>query len=513
MLIMSAMETKPRYCGILIHPVSFPGPYGIGCLGDEARQILSRLAASGVNLWQILPLGPTGFGDSPYASRSTFAGNELLIDARQVPFAKTSILDSCFTEQCGRVDYEKVRKYKMMVLFTAADDFLAKTPSAELEGFEAFCKENSWWLDDYALFQSLADFHNDSRWFLWPKGEAMRSPDVIEACNQNQHDQIMRYKVLQYFFFKQWNELHSFANSLGLKIIGDIPIFVAADSVDAWTNRHLLKIDKNGFQTELSGVPPDAFCAEGQLWGNPVYNWNEHQKDGFAWWRRRVEQTLKMVDIVRIDHFRGFEACWEVPAGSKNAINGKWVKGPGAKLFSSFGKGLPVIAEDLGVITPAVEALRDGLGYPGMKIMQFAFNAQDGGLDAANDYLPHNYDYSCVAYTGTHDNETTRGWYDHQNPEIKDLVRRYLQCPDDDVVWQMIRSIMQSHAEYAVFPMQDLLGLGNDGRMNQPSTVGSSNWSWRMKPGELADWMLDRFSGFASIYGRTNDANRRKGAR
>lgn len=504
------MDRKPRYCGILIHPSSFNGPHGIGCLGDEARQLLGRLAAAGVNLWQILPLGPTGFGDSPYASRSTFAGNELLIDARRIPYARVSVLDSCLGDENGRIDYEKVRKFKLPILFDAADEFLLRSSSAEIEAFGSFCDENSWWLDDYALFQSLVDFHGDSRWFLWPQGEAMRNARAIEACTRNHHEQIMRYKVLQYFFFKQWDELHQFASSLGVQIIGDIPIFVAADSVDAWTNRHLFKIDKQGRQTELSGVPPDAFSSDGQLWGNPVYDWNAHEKDGFAWWKKRIEQTLKMVDIVRIDHFRGFEACWEVPAGSANAINGRWVKGPGAKLFNSLAEGLPIIAEDLGVITPEVERLRDGLGFPGMKILQFAFSMDQGCLDTANDYLPHNYDYNCVAYTGTHDNETSRGWFDHQSSEVKDVVRRYLQCPDEDVVWQMIRCIMQSHARFAVFPLQDLIGLDNNGRMNQPSTVGSSNWSWRIRAGELENWMLDRFRVFVYLYGRDNQANDRK---
>lgn len=516
------MDKKPRFCGVLIHPVSFYGPHGIGCLGQEAREVLQALSSAGVNIWQILPLGPTGYGDSPYASRSTFAGNELLIDVRQIPYAKVSILDGCM--RCddgrvdggrvdgGRVDYEAARRFKMPVLFNAADEFLRRCSSAELAEFEGFCADKSWWLDDYALYMSIADDLKDSRWFMWPGALAGRDKAAMDKCRRQYGTSIARYKVLQYYFFKQWDELHRFAAGLGMRILGDIPIFVAADSVDVWCNRRLFKLDSQGRPSELSGVPPDAFCADGQLWGNPVYDWEVHERDGFSWWRTRITETLRMVDMVRIDHFRGFESSWEIPSGSDNAINGKWVKGPGRRLFDKLPGDARIIAEDLGVITPEVESLRDELGLPGMKVLQFAFEAQDGRLNAAHDYLPHNYGYNCAAYTGTHDNETSRGWYQNQSDFMKDMIRRYLQCPDEDVVWQMMRSVLQSHAGYAIFPMQDVLGLGNEGRMNQPATVGASNWSWRLRKGELQEWMLARLGAMIALYGRDNKCNERKGA-
>lgn len=499
------MQTNLRYNGILIHPSSISGPHGIGCLGQEAKALLLQLSRAKVNIWQILPLGPTGYGDSPYSSRSTFAGNELLIDLRQIPYAKLSLIDGVFEDVGQRINYEEVRKYKSLVLFDSATQFLEKAPSEELAKYQAFCDENSWWLDDYALFQTLCDVHNDSRWPLWPQAEAMRKTSTLTSLKKTYALEIARYKVLQYYFYTQWQEIHEYANSLGIRILGDIPIFVAPDSVDAWTNKKLFKIDKDGKQTKLAGCPPDFFCPEGQLWGNPVYNWTEHKKDNYSWWNKRVTHTLKMVDMIRLDHFRGFEAAWEVPEGSVNAVNGKWVKGPGTDLFFSLPKDISVIAEDLGVITKEVNKMRLDCNYPGMKILQFAFNIKDGKLDTTNPYLPHNYEKLCASYTGTHDNETLRGWFDGAPEEIKDVVRRYLQCPNEEVVWQSIRAILSSSAQYAITAMQDLLGLGNEARMNTPSTVGSSNWSWRMAPWALNDWTLERYKAFVEIYGRTND--------
>ena len=496
------MQETKRYCGVLLHPTSFPSPYGIGDLGIEARKILKLMSQAGIHIWQILPLGPTGYGDSPYASLSCFAGNELLIDIRSLKALFSDIsLDypDPFKDSSARVNYNSVYETKRAYLGKIATQFAQKHGSDP--AYLAFCTENAWWLDDYALYQSLNRHFNDSRWFLWPDDIKNRKKSAITKWTKTLAADIEEIKVLQYFFFSQWNSLHEFANSIGIQIIGDIPIFAAGDSVDVWTNRKLFKLDAKGNQTALAGCPPDAFSTTGQLWGNPVYDWKEHEKDDFAWWRKRVECTLKLVDILRIDHFKGFESYWETPAGETTAINGKWMPGPGMKLLGHF-KDMNIIAEDLGFLTPAVEKLREDSGFPGMKIYQFAFDLSKGYFDTANAYLPHNYDKNCVAYTGTHDNETAQGWYNRQSDAYKDIIRRYLQCPDHEVVWQMLRTLLASSAKYVIFPMQDIMGLDNSARMNEPSTVGTSNWSWRMNPKDLEDWKLDRLKEYITLYGR-----------
>lgn len=491
------MKKKERYCGILVHPTSFDSPFGIGDLGQEARNFLTKIAQSKVKFWQILPLGPTGYGDSPYAARSTFAGNEYLIDLRQID-VDCSFDDFC-PDRSSRVDYNSVFANKFSMLKKAASLWLEK--NKDEKDYKRFCIENSWWLDDYALFQCLVSYFNDSRWFLWESSIRDRKPASVKAWTEKLKDQIEIYKVLQFFFFKQWNDLHKFANSLGIQIIGDLPIFCAGDSVDVWTNRKLFKIDKNGLQTASAGVPPDAFSPTGQLWGNPVYNWKEHEKDDYAWYRRRVEMTLKMVDYVRIDHFRGLESYWEVPASALDASYGKWVKGPGMKLVGHL-KGMHIIAEDLGVITEEVEKLLNESEFPGMKVLQFAFDLNNGKLNCDNYYLPFNYNYNCVAYTGTHDNNTTRGWFDSLSEDYKDIIRRFLECPNEEVVWQMIRALISSVAKIVVIPLQDVMGLDQNARMNAPSTVSTSNWSWRMNSNDLEQWKLDRLRELINIYGR-----------
>ena len=500
---MSTKTTTRRF-GVLIHPTSFPSPFGIGDFGKEAREILTMLANAKVTLWQILPLGPTGYGASPYSALSTFAGNELMIDLRS--------LDSMFgigwpyidTENdcTGRVDFGRVTERKLPLLKEAANLFInCDTPK---DDYKAFCKENAWWLDDYALYQALAHHYNDTRWFLWDKDIKLRKKTAITRWTRQLSSEIEVYKVLQYFFFTQWNDLHRFANGLGIRIIGDIPIYVAGDSVDAWTNPGLFKIDADGNQTAQAGCPPDAFTDLGQLWGNPVYNWEVHAKDDYEWWRKRMEMTLEMVDIVRIDHFRGFESYWEVPAGAPDAVKGGWVPGPGMDLLKHFRK-LDVIGEDLGFLTPEVAEMKKKSGFPGMKIFQFAWDLSKGSFDTTNAYLPHNYETNCVAYTGTHDNETTRGWYNSLSDDYKDIIRRYLQSPDDDIVWQMIRSLMASVADTVIVPMQDIMGLDNSARMNMPSTVGTSNWSWRYDPALMQGWMMDRLREMVMLYGRAAD--------
>ena len=492
------MKLSDRKFGILMHPTSFPSPFGIGDLGQEARDILRQFSEIGVKLWQILPLGPTGYGDSPYSSRSCFAGNEYLIDLRTIPEIDASFTDD-WSVPGAAVDYNMVFEKKMPLLKKAAGIFLET--NSNNKDYLCFVKENSDWLEDYALYQSLVNYFNDSRWQNWGDKLKKRNPESLEEYREKLSESVNIYKALQYFFFRQWNSLHEFANSLGISIIGDIPIFAAGDSVDVWSHPQLFKLDKNLNQTCGAGVPPDAFCSDGQYWGNPIYNWTVHKKDNYSWWKSRIEHTLKLVDIVRIDHFRGFESYWEVPATSTTAASGKWVKGPGMDFIGYF-KGRNIIAEDLGVITPEVEKLLSDSGFPGMKVLQFAFDMNNGYPSKSNYYMPYNISSNCIYYTGTHDNQTSRGWYDSQNDSFKDMLRRFFQCPDDEIVWQMIRCIMSSPAKYAVIPVQDLIGLGDEARMNKPSTVGTFNWSWRLKKEDLNYWGLQRLKEFIKLYGR-----------
>ena len=452
--------SKDRYMGVLIHPTSFYSPFGVGDLGDEAHAFIDIASENKIRLWQVLPLGPTGFGDSPYAPRSTFAGNEILIDLKNLYLEGYLELEDIMVadDDSERVDYGKARQVKFPLLRKAAKAFLKTAKSNS--GYQEFLKSESWWLNDYALYQVLCEKFNDSRWFSsWPIELKNRVPSALEKVEKENREEIEIWTVLQFFFRTQWLELKGYANEKGMKIIGDIPIFVAPDSVDAWTNRNLFK------------------------------------------------ETLKLCDIVRIDHFRGLAACWEVPSGEETAINGKWVKSPGRKLLEAakeaLGGELPIIAEDLGVITDDVIELRDGFGLPGMKILQFAFaRNEEGELDADNPYLPHNIGRDSIVYTGTHDNNTSVGWYSELSDEDKDLVRRYFECPDDQTIWQMIRHMMMTNAKYAVIPMQDLLMLGSDARMNTPSTCGSSNWSWKLRKNELYSPNWSRIHYLIKLYGR-----------
>lgn len=405
-----------------------------------------------------------------------------------------------------RVDYGKAKEMKMPLLRRAAVNFLKS--DGENKDYRKFLEKNSWWLDDYALFQVLSDKFNDTRWFLkWPEALKRREESALRKAFEENAKEVEIWKVMQYFFFSQWAKLRSHANSLGISIIGDIPIFVAADSADAWTNTRLLMFSPDLKQEKSSGVPPDAFSPTGQLWGNPTYRWKEHEKDRYSWWIKRLSQAFLLTDIVRIDHFRGFDAAWEVPFGEETAENGKWVKGPGDKLFRRFrevfGEDLDIIAEDLGVITPSVEKLRDENGFPGMKILEFSFSfKEDGSFDASNAYLPHNVDYNSVIYTGTHDNDTLCGWYDSLDDGYKDIVRRYFEAPDDQIPWKMIRSALLSRAKYAIFPMQDILMLPSSARMNIPATCGTSNWSWKMKKEDIHSRNFLHLSYLMKLSGR-----------
>jgi 4-alpha-glucanotransferase len=507
-----------RSSGILLHPTSFPGPHGIGDLGRAAYQFIDFLVEAGQRLWQVLPLGPTGYGDSPYASFSSFAGNPLLISLHElVEAGDLQVADIANPPNfpIDKVDFGWVIFWKGRLLEKAARNFLANADSARRAEFDAFCAEHAGWLDDFALFMAVKE-HFDARakvedvfgamWNnYWDKDIALRQPVALKRWCTQQAESIAVQKVLQFYFFQQWQAVKGYANEQGIQIIGDIPIFVAPDSVDVWANPDKFLLDENGQPKVVAGVPPDYFSETGQLWGNPLYDWQAMQKDGFEWWINRIRATLRLVDIIRIDHFRGFEAYWEIPAGQKTAIKGRWVKAPGVALFEAVEKALgdlPILAEDLGVITPEVVALRERFGFPGMKILQFAFDSEEaGGLNAANAFLPHNHTANSVVYTGTHDNDTTKGWYRERTPEEQDFIRRYLARNDHDIVWDFIRLAMASVACFAIVPLQDTLNLDSDARMNTPSTLGG-NWAWRYRPAALNPWVSGRLREMVELYGR-----------
>ena len=504
------MEKKLRFSGVLLHPTSLYGRYGIGDLGSVAKDFISLLHESGIGMWQILPLTPVGFGNSPYAAQSAFAGNELLISLDEL------IKDNFLTERelhpipnfsLEYVEFEKVEAYKRPLLQLAVKRFLASKENINGKEYQQFLTTHSYWINDYALYKALSDYYNDTRWYSeWDDGLARRDSTSIQEWSLKLAKEIQEYKVLQFFFFTQWQALHSFASTLNIAIVGDIPIFVAQDSADVWSYRKYLKINEDGSMTKIAGVPPDAFSPTGQLWGNPVYNWDALQSDNYSWWIQRVSHQLILTDMIRIDHFRGFEAAWEVPFGDATAQHGKWVEAPGIDFFKVLKKELgylPFIAEDLGVITPEVEHLRDSNNFPGMKILQFAFNVDDNGvLDAHHAYLPHNWDPLCAAYTGTHDNNTTRGWYDALQDREKDAIRRYLSCGDDSIVWYFMRAVMASSAMYAIVPFQDVLGLGMNARMNYPGTCGGTNWAFKIAPDSFNESMKQTLRAMVTPFGR-----------
>jgi 4-alpha-glucanotransferase len=508
------MRTRlERHSGILMHISSLPSPYGIGDLGKEAYEFADLLAKGKIDHWQILPLGPTGYGNSPYAARSTFAGNELFIDLRQLVisgYLSPEDLDGTPEFPIGNVDYAIVEVYKYQLLKKAALEFMRSPHYTDTLEFSQFVEQENFWLDDYALFMTIYEIYNDARWFsVWNREHGERNPGALNLIRQVKAQEIEVWKVMQYFFHSQWKRLRTYVNALGIKFIGDIPIFVAADSVDTWSNLHYFKTDGDGHYSAVSGVPPDFFSQTGQLWGNPVYDWKALANDNYDWWIKRIKKSLELTDILRIDHFRGFEAYWEVPYGERTAEHGTWVKAPGVELFNRIKNALgsiPIIAEDLGVLTPSVENLRDSNGFPGMKICQFGFGLSPSDkLDSKNDFLPHNYGYPFAAYTGTHDNDTTLGWFNSIDKELRKEVCRYLRCSKDTVVWEMIRSVIASHAQYAIIPMQDILELDSSARMNTPSTCGPQNWSWRLHTKYTSRIKLSRLTTLLELYGRTNE--------
>jgi 4-alpha-glucanotransferase len=492
-----------RLSGILLHPTSLPGPHGSGDLGASAYHFLDWLALGRQSLWQVLPLCDIGLGNSPYMSPSAFAGNVLLIDLvqlRDAGWLEDADLTSDFDFDATRVDYQSVTPFRMARLRKAAANFLAEAPAAERADFEAFCASEKSWLDDYALFMALEQsFGETLAWQDWPVGLAKREPAALRDALAIHANEIAFWKFCQWQFFAQWARLKAYANARGIEIVGDMPIFVAPHSADVWAHPNLFVLDKQGHPAVVAGVPPDKFSDAGQRWGNPLYQWPTHAADGYQWWVKRMRHALALYDMVRIDHFRGFESYWEIPADAKSAVKGRWRPGPGAALFQAMGKNLgklPIFAEDLGIITPEVTALREELGLPGMRILQFAFD-----FNPNNAYLPHNYTSNTVVYTGTHDNDTTRGWWNPLPEHERDLVRRYLSVSGDWIHWDMIRTALASVAALAVTPMQDVLGLDSAHRMNRPG-IGEGSWEWRFNWSQAAHWHAQHLAEMTQLYGR-----------
>ncbi len=484
------MEFK-RESGVLLHPTSLPGPYGIGEIGPEAYRFVDTLREMGQSLWQILPIGPTSYADSPYQSLSTFAGNHLLISFDQL--VKDGLLSRSQLRKFPRfpdveVDYGPVIQARMKVLYSVCRTFESRASEHRKREFRRFCARNADWLEDYALFVALKEAHDLRPWPEWDQRYAMRDPAALQRARRQYRTTIRNVKILQFLFDRQWGRLRAYAHKRGMRIVGDIPIFVAHDSSDVWAHPEMYFINSHGQPIVIAGVPPDYFSATGQRWGNPLYRWTEHEHTGYAWWIARMRRIFELVDIVRIDHFRGFESYWEIAAHEPTAINGRWVDGPREQIFDAMIEelgDLPIIAEDLGIITPEVEALRDRYRFPGMRILQFAF-----GNDAkAGDYRPENYPRNCVVYTGTHDNDTTVGWFWSQagagstrtREEIereRQTILAYVGTDGSQIHWDLIALGSKSAANTAVFPLQDLLGLGSEGRMNVPGKT-DGNWRWR----------------------------------
>ena len=476
-----------RGCGILLHPTSLPGPGGIGSLGADARRFIDLLQAMGMSYWQVLPLTPPALGNSPYSAFSAFGGNPLLIDLERIASEGDLADISCNNQYPeDRVDFTAVAGTKMARLYLAGSAFLGQGETTRMIEFQHFCNATPW-LHDFALFMVLKrHFHNKS-WIRWPEEVSRITAEKYQKYSQEFSHEIAVQKYLQWQFSRQWQELRSYANERNIAVIGDIPIFVAHDSADVWSHRELFLLDVQGNPTVVAGVPPDYFSSTGQLWGNPHYDWDGVAQNGYLWWIERFKTTFELFDIVRVDHFRGFEAAWQVPANAQTAEKGLWIKGPGERLFAALQAALgtlEIIAEDLGVITPEVEVLRDCNNFPGMKILQFAF---DSG--PANPYLPHNHSKNMVVYTGTHDNDTSRGWYDSVSEAERCEMNTYLGTAGDDPVGDLIRAALMSVANTAIIPFQDILKLGNEARMNLPGTAfGNWQWrfSWEMLPHELA---------------------------
>jgi 4-alpha-glucanotransferase len=508
-----------RASGILLHPTSLPGPYGIGDLGAAAHRFVEFLTAARQRIWQVLPLGPTGYGDSPYQCFSAFAGNPLLIDLDALVASGLLTQDEVAPARdlpTDDIDFGRVIAHRQPLWLRALERFDSRATGDARNAFAAFQLDQADWLDDYALFMAVKDAHQQVAWTHWDPAIAHRDPAAMVRWREQQAREIRAHQFVQFLFFLQWNTLRQAVHAAGISLMGDIPIFVAHDSADVWANRDLFQLHEDGTPIVVAGVPPDYFSSTGQLWGNPHYRWDAMARDGYAWWIARVRATLDLVDLVRLDHVRGFEASWAVPGGETTAVNGKWVKGPGAALFEAMQTALgplPFVAENLGVITPEVEGLREQFGFPGMAILQFAF----GTDPQAPDFKPHNYPRNRVAYTGTHDNDTTVGWWTagtgHSTRSRDDLLaeheftRRYLHTDGREIQWDFIRAVIASVANTAIVPLQDVLGLGTEARMNQPAT-SSGNWRWRVAPDALTEALAQRLATLVDTYDRaTNDGS------
>jgi len=492
----------PRASGVLLHPTSLPGPHGSGDLGSDARHFVDWLAAGGQRLWQILPLGGIGPGNSPYMSTSAFAGNVLLIDLGELSrqgwlseadLAPTPGLDA------RRVDFPAVVPFRMERLARAAAQFGVEASAAQRDAYAEFVAEQRSWLDDHALFMALCEANGGRDWCHWSPALAARQPAALAAARAEHAERIHFWQFCQWAFFRQWLSLKAYANERGVEIVGDVPIFIAHQSAEVWAHQNLFELGPDGRPTVVAGVPPDYFSATGQRWGNPLYRWSEHASDGYAWWVERVRRIFELVDVVRIDHFRGFSGCWEIPASAATAVEGRWVPGPGEALFNAIAKALgplPIIAEDLGVITPDVDALRRKFGFPGMRVLQFAFAG-----DATDRFLPHNHEPDTVVYPGTHDNDTVAGWWTTASDHERHFARGYLATDGHDMSWTMIRAAMASVGDTAVHPMQDVLALPSECRMNFPGQ-GEGWWSWRFQWSQVHPWHAGRLAELVRLYGR-----------
>jgi 4-alpha-glucanotransferase len=498
---------------VLLHPTSLPGPYGAGDLGPEASAFIEFLAAAGQRIWQVLPLNPTGYADSPYQCFSAFAGNPLLISldllVKQGLLSRKDLKDVP-KFSTNSIEYGAVIKFRFAKLRLAAERFFAALDSGRKAEFESFCSKEAAWLEGYALFMAAKDAHGGVAWTGWEPALAAREPEALTRWSTRLATEIAAHKFWQFEFFQQWGALRAKCNKRGIRIMGDVPIYVAHDSADVWTAPQLFWLDDQGNPLKVSGVPPDYFSATGQLWGNPTYRWERLREDGYRWWIARVRGVMRLFDLVRIDHFRGFEAYFEIPAGEQTAVNGVWIKAPGMELFETlereFGE-LPIVAENLGNITPEVEAIRHRFGFPGMAILQFAFGTDPQGPS----FRPHNYERNLVAYTGGHDNDTTVGWWtsgvgdstrskDDLSTEAE-FASAYLSLRGEKIQWAMIRALMSSVADTVLIPMQDVLGLGGEARMNLPGRMGG-NWKWRYEHGQLRPEMTQRLRELTELYDR-----------
>ena len=489
-----------RTSGILMHISSLPSPYGIGTMGKEARKFVDFLDKAGQTYWQILPICPTSYGDSPYQSFSSFAGNPYFIDLDYLCKDKLLTKKECLSYEWGNnpefIEYGTLYESRFPLLKKAYQRFKKALP----DDFAGFCEKNSDWLEDYALFMALKDANGGIAWFEWDKDLKLRKPAAIAAAKEELAEDIEFWKMLQYLFFKQWTELKAYANEKGIQIIGDVPIYVAGDSADVWANPGQFYLDENLDPIDVSGCPPDAFSDDGQLWGNPLFRWDAMKKDGYTWWTKRIKAMSELYDVVRIDHFRGFDSYYAIPAKDKTARNGEWREGPGMDLFNTLEKKLGklnIIVEDLGYLTPSVKQLLKDTGFPGMKLIQFAFDSRE-----ESDYLPHTYPKNCVVYTGTHDNDTIMGWFKTAPKESIKYAKEYLRLSKEEGYnWGTMKAVWGSVGDMAIVPMQDILGIGSEGRMNTPSTLGM-NWKWRAVDGQITSALAKKVCKNMEIYCR-----------